>query len=103
MRATGPPGAGGQPTAKGRGDGQVSRFLRADHRTRAGAIAVAALMLVLAGCGQANTSGLTPDAPPPMPVTSTASPGGTLPQPSPCHGAGVSPPLDWSGGPASTK
>jgi len=103
MRATGPPGAGGQPTAKGRGDGQVSRFLRADHRTRAGAIAVAALMLVLAGCGQANTSGLTPDATSTMTVTSTAFTGGTLAQHFTCHGAGVSPPLDWSGGPASTK
>src|ERR1700744_4349595 len=103
MRATGPPGAGAPPTAKGKGDGQVSRILRADHRTRAGAIAIAAFMLVLAGCGQANTSGLTPDATSTMTVTSTAFTGGTLAQHFTCHGAGVSPPLDWSGGPASTK
>jgi hypothetical protein len=60
-------------------------------------------MVVLAGCGQANTSGLTPDATSTMTVTSTAFTGGTLAQHFTCHGAGVSPPLDWSGGPASTK
>jgi Raf kinase inhibitor-like YbhB/YbcL family protein len=64
---------------------------------------VGGLMLVLSGCGVANTTGLTPDAPNTMTVTSAAFTGGVLPQHFTCHGAGASPPLDWSGGPASTK
>jgi Raf kinase inhibitor-like YbhB/YbcL family protein len=79
---------------KGRGDGQVSRFPR---------VALAAGLALLTGCGVANSTGLTPDAPSTMTVTSAVFSQGVLPQHFTCHGAKVSPPLDWSGSPSATK
>jgi hypothetical protein len=60
-------------------------------------------MFVLTGCGVATTTGLTPDAPSTMTISSAAFSGGLLPQHFTCHGAKTSPPLDWSGGPSGTK
>jgi Raf kinase inhibitor-like YbhB/YbcL family protein len=64
---------------------------------------VAVLVLLLSGCGVATTTGLTPDAPSTMTVTSAAFSQGLLPQHFTCRGAGASPPLDWSGSPSGTK
>jgi Raf kinase inhibitor-like YbhB/YbcL family protein len=60
-------------------------------------------MLLLTGCGVATSSGLTPDAPSTMTITSAAFSGGLLPQHFTCRGAKTSPPLDWSGAPLETK
>jgi hypothetical protein len=61
------------------------------------------LMLLLSGCGVATSTGLTPDAPSTMTITSAAFSGGLLPRHFTCHGAKTSPPLDWSGAPSRTK
>jgi len=55
----------------------------------------------LAGCGQAGQGG--PIAPRGMLVGSEAFSQNILPQRYTCHGAGIHPPLDWSGAPANTK
>jgi Raf kinase inhibitor-like YbhB/YbcL family protein len=64
---------------------------------------LAGLMVLLTGCGVATTTGLTPDAPSTMTITSAAFSGGLLPRHFTCHGAKTSPPLDWSGAPSGTK
>jgi Raf kinase inhibitor-like YbhB/YbcL family protein len=60
-------------------------------------------MFLLTGCGVATTTGLTPDAPSTMTITSAAFSGGLLPRHFTCRGAKTSPPLDWSGAPSGTK
>jgi Raf kinase inhibitor-like YbhB/YbcL family protein len=62
-----------------------------------------ATALTVAGCGQAGQG--APVAPRTMSVGSEAfSPSqNILPQRYTCHGAGINPPLDWSGAPAGTK
>jgi Raf kinase inhibitor-like YbhB/YbcL family protein len=57
--------------------------------------------LTLAGCGNGG-SGATA-APTMMTVTSAAFSQNVLPQRYTCHGAGISPPIDWSGAPPGTK
>ncbi|HYZ57651.1 MAG TPA: YbhB/YbcL family Raf kinase inhibitor-like protein [Streptosporangiaceae bacterium] len=91
--------------AKGKGDGRVGRFPHPGGRLRsAGAATVAGLSVLLSGCGlTAGPGTLTPDAPSTMTVTSAAFGQGVLPQRYTCHGAKISPPLDWSGGPPGTK
>ena len=65
---------------------------------------MAAVLMLLSGCGVATTTtGLTPDAPSTMTVTSAAFNQGLLPQHFTCRGAKASPPLDWSGAPSGTK
>jgi Raf kinase inhibitor-like YbhB/YbcL family protein len=63
-------------------------------------VAVAAAV-TLAGCGQAGQG--APVAPRTMSVSSEAFSQNALPQRYTCHGAGINPPLDWSGAPANTK
>ena len=60
-----------------------------------------AAALALAGCGQAGQG--APVAPRTMSLTSEAFSQNILPQRYTCHGAGINPPLDWSGAPAGTK
>ena len=72
------------------------------HRPRGARIACAAVLavLTLAGC----TAGYgAPVAPSPMTVDSEAFISGTLARPYTCHGAGINPPLNWSGAPPGTK
>lgn len=80
----------------------MSRFRRVCYR-RAG-IAAAAVTTLLTGCAAApGASSLTPDAPSTMTVSSAAFSEGALPGQFTCHGAKISPPLDWSGAPSGTK
>jgi Raf kinase inhibitor-like YbhB/YbcL family protein len=59
---------------------------------------------LVSGCGLASSpSTLTPDAPSTMTVSSAAFGQGGLPPHYTCRGAKVSPPLNWSGGPAATR
>lgn len=68
------------------------------------AAALSALALALSGCGPASgPSPLTPDAPSTMTVSSAAFGQGVLTEHYTCHGAKVSPPLNWSGAPAGTR
>lgn len=68
----------------------------------AAAGAVLATIVVLAGCG-GNAGYGTPVAPKTMSVSSVAISQDVLPQRYTCHGAGINPPLDWSGAPSGTK
>jgi Raf kinase inhibitor-like YbhB/YbcL family protein len=83
------------------------RTRRAGRALRAratGAALLAALTLValtLAGCGTAGYG--APVAPIPMSVSSGAFVSGILAQRYTCHGAKMSPPLNWSGAPQGTK
>lgn len=90
---------------KGKGDGYVGRVPAAGGRSRftRGAV-VAGVAVLLSGCGfTSGSSALTPDAPSSMTVTSAAFGQGVLPGRYTCHGAKISPPLDWSGAPSGTK
>ncbi len=81
----------------------MSRFRRVGRGPRAG-IAGAAATILLAGCGAGSGTGsLTPDAPSTMTVSSAAFSQGALLQHFTCHGAKISPPLDWTGAPSRTK
>jgi Raf kinase inhibitor-like YbhB/YbcL family protein len=62
---------------------------------------VLAATLTLAGCGTAGQG--APVAPTTMTVSSVAFSGSVLPQRYTCHGAGINPPLNWSGAPTGTK
>lgn len=68
----------------------------------AAAGAVLATIAVLAGCG-ANAGYGAPVAPKTMSVSSVAFSQNVMPQRYTCHGAGINPPLDWSGAPSGTK
>jgi Raf kinase inhibitor-like YbhB/YbcL family protein len=83
---------------------RTRRAGRALRARAAGAALLAALTLValtLAGCGTAGYG--APVAPRPMPVSSEAFVSGILAQRYTCHGAKMSPPLNWSGAPQGTK
>ena len=67
--------------------------------TAAGAAVLAAL--ALAGCGKAGSGAAI--APRTMTVSSAAFSQNVLPQRYTCHGAGINPPIDWSGAPPGTK
>ena len=69
------------------------------HARAAGAATAA--VLTLAGCGTAGSGAAVP--PRPMSISSEAFIQGVLGQRYTCHGAKVSPPLNWSGAPAGTK
>jgi Raf kinase inhibitor-like YbhB/YbcL family protein len=69
--------------------------------TRSAAVAVLAAALTLAGCGTAGQG--APVAPRMISVSSVAFSASVLPQRYTCHGAGINPPLDWSGAPTGTK
>ena len=69
--------------------------------SRFAAVVLALAALPLAGCGQGGQG--APVAPRTMSVSSAAFSQNILPQAYTCHGARISPPLDWSGAPADTK
>jgi len=62
---------------------------------------VLAAAFTLVGCGTAGQG--APVAPRMMSVSSVAFSASILPQRYTCHGAGINPPLDWSGAPTATK
>jgi Raf kinase inhibitor-like YbhB/YbcL family protein len=57
--------------------------------------------LAVAGCGKAGSGAAI--APATLPVSSAALSHFLLPQRYTCHGAGINPPIDWSGAPSGTK
>jgi Raf kinase inhibitor-like YbhB/YbcL family protein len=60
--------------------------------------------LLLSGCGLLGKPvPLSADAPLTMTVTSPEFAGGAIPARFTCHGAGISPPIFWSGAPPGTK
>ena len=63
--------------------------------------AVTAVVLALAGCGQAGQGAPVP--PRTMLISSQAFTQNVLPPQYTCHGERTNPPLDWSGAPAGTK
>jgi len=80
---------------------------RGDHGYRKRAVAglLLALGVLLSGCGLlSGPRPLSEDAPLIMEVTSAAvSKTGVLPRQFTCYGAGLTPPVSWSGAPAHTK
>jgi len=73
-------------------------------RNLAAAALVLGLSLLLNGCGLlSGPRPLSADAPLIMEVTSPAAVRGVLPRQFTCHGAGVTPPVAWSGAPAHTR
>ena len=81
------------------GQSRIRFRLRPTSRYAAATVLVAALTLT--GCGTAGYG--APVAPRAMSVSSVAFIADVLPQRYTCHGAGITPPLDWSGAPADTK
>jgi Raf kinase inhibitor-like YbhB/YbcL family protein len=80
---------------------QASQMSRA---RRTAAVVAGPLLATLAGCGLVGGPALLQgDAPDIITVTSSAVTGGNIPAKYTCHGAGVSPPLHWSGAPQDTK
>ena len=67
--------------------------------TAAGTVLLAGL--ALAGCGKAGSGAAV--APRTMTVSSAALSQNVLPHRYTCHGAGINPPIDWSGAPPGTK
>lgn len=65
------------------------------------ACAAAVTAVVLAGCGTVGSGAPVP--PSPMSIGSEALIQGALAPHYTCHGAGISPPLNWSGAPPDTK
>jgi Raf kinase inhibitor-like YbhB/YbcL family protein len=57
--------------------------------------------LAVAGCGKAGSGAAI--APATLPVNSAALGQNVLPQRYTCHGAGINPPINWSGAPPGTK
>jgi Raf kinase inhibitor-like YbhB/YbcL family protein len=87
-----------------RGGGPRQPYWPAARRSWRCAAAVAlalAAALTLAGCGQGGQG--APVAPRTMSVSIGAFSQNILPQRYTCHGAGINPPLNWSGAPADTK
>jgi len=80
---------------------RAGRPLRARAASAALLAALTLVALTLAGCGTAGYG--APVAPRPMPVSSAAFVSGILAQRYTCHGAKMSPPLNWSGAPQGTK
>jgi Raf kinase inhibitor-like YbhB/YbcL family protein len=79
---------------------------RSARRGRRAAMGVAGPVMValLAGCGLVGGPALLQgDAPDIITVTSPVVMRGTIPAKYTCHGAGVSPPVHWSGAPQDTK
>jgi Raf kinase inhibitor-like YbhB/YbcL family protein len=72
---------------------------RPSRWTAAGTAVLAAV--VLAGCGNGGSG--TPVLLTTMTVSSAAFSQNVLPQRYTCRGAGINPPIDWSGAPAGTK
>ena len=87
------------------GKGRVTSGRERTRRGRRGRLraraAAAAAVPILAGCGTAGYG--APVAPSLMSVGSPAFIQGTLGQRYTCHGAGINPPLNWSGAPPGTK
>jgi Raf kinase inhibitor-like YbhB/YbcL family protein len=83
------------------GQDQIRRGKRRPPSRWAAAGTVLAAILILAGCGTPGYG--APVAPRMMPVSSAAFPQNVLPQRYTCHGAGINPPLNWSGAPPGTK
>ena len=87
------------------GRDRIRRGGRHPHRARAACAAALAVLtlavLTLAGCGTAGAG--APVAPSTMTVSSEAFISGMLSQRYTCHGAGINPPLNWSGAPPGTK
>ena len=95
-------GQGGSPAARGGSRTGLQGGGPRRRPSRYGAIVLAlAAALALAGCGQAGQG--APVAPRAMTVSSEAFIQNVLPQRYTCHGARISPPLDWFGAPANTK
>jgi Raf kinase inhibitor-like YbhB/YbcL family protein len=84
------------------GQERIRRSRRRSLSRWAVAGTVLATVLALAGCGGTAGRG-APVAPRMMTVSSEAFSQGVLPERYTCHGAGINPPLDWSGAPAGTK
>jgi Raf kinase inhibitor-like YbhB/YbcL family protein len=76
------------------------RIRRGRRRWTATGAALLAVLTV-ASCGKAGAGAAI--APRAMLVGSAAFSQNVLPQRYTCHGAGINPPLDWSGAPAGTK
>lgn len=87
--------------ASGRGLTRGGPASRRSSRCAAAVALALAAALGLAGCGQGGQG--APVAPRGMSVSSEAFSQNILPQRYTCHGAGINPPLDWSGAPADTK
>ena len=81
------------------GQDWIRRRRRRPLRARAFGAAVA--VVTLAGCGTAGSGAAV--APSPMSISSEAFTQGVLAQRYTCHGAGISPPLNWSGAPPGTR
>jgi len=95
-------GQGGFHFRRGNPRRQPLRPVSRRRPSRCGAAVLAlAAALAVAGCGQAGQG--APVAPRTMSVSSEAFSQNILPQRYTCHGAGINPPLDWSGAPAGTK
>jgi hypothetical protein len=76
------------------------------QRMRKGALALAAALVALAGCGGGNdtVSGPPPKAPPTISLGSPAfAKGSEIPKQYTCDGEGISPPLVWSSVPRKAK
>lgn len=71
-------------------------------RRTAPAAAAVAVTLLASGCGLVGSGSFT-DAPSIMIVSSAAFNQDVLPDRYTCHGAKLSPPIDWSGAPSRTK
>jgi Raf kinase inhibitor-like YbhB/YbcL family protein len=84
------------------GQDRIRRGRRRPPSRWAAAGAVLGTILALAGCG-GNAGYGAPVAPKTMSVSSVAFSQNVLPQRYTCHGAGINPPLDWSGAPSGTK
>jgi Raf kinase inhibitor-like YbhB/YbcL family protein len=87
-------------------DGAQARSgLRGSARGAARVVAMAATAIVLSGCGLlSGPAALPQDDPLKMTVTSPEfGQGVPIPHQYTCHGAGETPPLDWSGAPAGTR
>jgi Raf kinase inhibitor-like YbhB/YbcL family protein len=105
----GRPGGWCVRTAAGRGTGERGTGERGTGRRRTGgpglrAVLLAGSLCLLSGCGLiGGPQALRQDAPDNMTVTSQMFDQGTIMARYTCHGAGKSPPIQWSPPPAGTK
>ena len=84
------------------GQDRTRRGRRRPPSRRAAAGTLLVTVLALAGCGGTAGHG-APVAPRTMSISSDALSQNVLPERYTCHGAGINPPIDWSGAPAGTK